>query len=412
MPRPWRRPEALLAGASLVVCAVVLAARLPPLLHAYESAPATGRLNDFPSYLDAAKRARQGLPLYDLAAARTLDGFLYPPPAILFFLPFTALSAARGDAVLVVLSLAALFAALAAWQARAAPDAPPLRRYATWALALVLGPTWMTFDYAQVNLLALAATVACLWLAERRRPGWAGAALSCGIALKLYPAVLLVLAVRDARYRRVALACGAALGGWVLASRAALGSFEAYRTYVVELLPTVSRNLPVDVCNQSVAAVVGRIGRSPEELVAYWPVVPASPATNALVAAGAVAALVTLVRWGGEARSPRRPLVEAAILALVPVVSPLGWGHAFVFALPLAVGALQDLHRAPAGWKLAVLAAVAALLVQSDERFDLLARAPLALQALVYARYPLATALLFAAGAAHGPWRGPIASPR
>jgi alpha-1,2-mannosyltransferase len=385
----------LAALLSSALSAVALATRLPPLVHSYAAAP-SGRIADFMYYFAAALRVRHGEPLYNLAEPRTLDGFLYPPPAILLFLPFSALPQNAADLALQALSLGALAASLFLWWARL--DVPVARwhRVSFCALALVLGPTWMNFDYGQVNLLALAATVACIALTERGRPWAAGVALSAGVVLKLYPAIVLALAARDARYRRVGLACGAALAVWSLAAAAALGSFGAYGTYLSDVLPAMTRSLPVDVCNQSMAAVVARLGRSPSDLVAEWPVVAAPRAVSVAVSLAALGFVAWVVAWGGRPGSPRRPLAEAALLAVVPLASPLGWGHTFVFVLPLLATVL--LGRAPVPWRLASIAAAGALFLQSDERFRALAAAPVLLQWLVYGRYALATMALLLAG--------------
>jgi hypothetical protein len=77
-------------GFERFVAALVLAMTLVLLFRAGAAVvswdPSHG---DFADYLGASLRVRSGGAVYDLERARTYDGFLYPPPAMLLFLPLS-----------------------------------------------------------------------------------------------------------------------------------------------------------------------------------------------------------------------------------------------------------------------------------------------------------------------------------
>ncbi|WP_432502340.1 glycosyltransferase 87 family protein [Kineococcus arenarius] len=295
----------------------------------------------------------------DLYARVTERGhyFVYPPVAAVLFAPLLLVPVGAGllvwDAVLVLVLVAAGHRLL-----RAA-GAPRALVPAALAVVVVSDPFREALVLGQVSPLVVLALVGGASLAGRA-PGTGGALAGAAAAVKVTPALVLVLgAVRP--WRRFAVRV--LVAGAVLTAAGALAAPASWRSYFLDLLWRSGRVAPPGTTsNNSLAGAFAHAG------------VPAGVASVAGVALGAVlvvAAVVVLRRGAGPHPSPGRGRSSGGdpapgegvrwglvVSLLSCLVSPVTWSH-HVLAAPLAAVVLL---LAPAGAR-AVRAAAAVALV-------------------------------------------------
>ena len=303
------------------------------------------------------------LPRLPASEAASFDLFFYPPPA-LPLLAWMAWPDPLTVARLCWLLQAALLAACALWACRQAwPPASGHRSRAGLAsasaalLALVGAPAWHLFTAGNLNALPLAAAVGFLvW--QERRPALAGALLAAGVALKLYPIVLLIPAIAAGRLRAIAWSAGWLVG--LTALSLPWVPWADQRWYVVDLMPWLGHHFDAQLGGQSLHAVLERLAHWGEPHGLRGDLVRI-PGWMAALVSGASAALLgtaALAAWQARRSPARLRLVACALLALVPCLSPKGHVHAFVFAVPLLAPLWASMLRRPGWWPLGALALV------------------------------------------------------
>ncbi|HMQ35503.1 MAG TPA: glycosyltransferase 87 family protein, partial [Chloroflexaceae bacterium] len=272
--------------------------------------------------------------------------YIYPPVFAALLRPLAALPHGAAAALWFWLSLAWLALGVALTARWAGLGRAGLVAGLLWAAALP--PTHDTLLLGQVNTLLLALVAGAFAAAGREpRGAWgealAGALLALAAAIKLFPAVFVLVLAAHGRRRAVAafaLALAALMGAGALVAGPGLTW-----AWLAEVLPRYAGGFATPF-NQSLALAIGRLF-SPTEVTALWPGLPARrvvlaplvarPALGlalgygaaALVAAATAGAL--LRRWA-RLRPWARPttldplevglLMAAALLAL-----PLSWYH-------------------------------------------------------------------------------------
>lgn len=330
-----------------------------------------------------------------LQSGQTLQGFIYPPPGILALLPF-GLGALETDFTLfVTLSTVLAAGALAIWLRLAPPrHAPPAVQVALVLMALASGPAFAC-RAGQIDLLILALCTAGAWCALGTRPMLGGALLAIGAWIKIYPVLVAVpLVIAAPRGRHVAAGFGlAALAVPALAALAVPPLL--WRQYFFELLPQMSLRAIVNIYNQSLAAIWLRTqiphGQALDSFAAMAVPAPVRLAVASL--AIALIALATRKAWRTPSALPMACLVA---LATISIAAPLGWGHAYVYVIPLwlvlAASAWESRDWSQIGltggaWLL--------LLPSAHHRFTFAAWGE-PLWSLTYGRYAIAALLLIA----------------
>ncbi len=160
-----------------------------------------------PLVLYAAFSSREGdLPLYFQTSRAFLDGavpnrdfrFEYPPYAMLWFVPAAWLGGdVRGFVVAFGLELT-LFDAFIKWLLLSEGVrrwGTARRAWAPFAAYFVVGWIQSVHALKRYDLIPAALALGALVALMRRREGWAGAALAVGTVTKLFPAVLVPLAL-------------------------------------------------------------------------------------------------------------------------------------------------------------------------------------------------------------------------
>lgn len=356
--------------------------------------------SDFRIFHQTALRFSQTpLALYPGDAHVTLQGFLYPPPSILLFLPFSLVNVATGYALFVGLLYLCTAGALAMWLrvvGRAGLTSMTLTgadHVALLVLGLAAGPVFAGAAAGQVDSIVLCLCVAYIVLLRSGRSAAAGAILAVGCWIKIYPALLLVYALRTPGRNRVA--AGFAITGLAVPVLALpIVPAGLYVAYFLDLLPTLSGRTIVNIYNQSAAAFLTRLDVPIRESLQTFDAYPIRPAVRLGILVAALSSIALLMRLA------RRPagldlVVVASLIAIIGPIAPLGWGHSYIYVLPLLVVALAlALERRSVMLAGVVVAVFTAMSIPAYRRFTFLADAPSLVQNLVYSRYLLATLLL------------------
>lgn len=353
---------------------------------------------DFHYYYDAALRFRADpAQLYRLSDD-VIQGFAYPPPAIL---PFVALShLPLGTALLVfsIVSYAAVVVSIVLWLRYLHARGIAVNRgmVAIALIALALGPTYSNAIFGQVNTLVLLCGVMFVTLGPRW-PALGGASLAMGVWLKIYPVVIVAIGLWNrSAWRRIVYA--ALFGAAAIIVALPLIPMQAYLAYVNDVLPLRFDKTAIHILNQSLVAFIERFAMPPERYVRWTgeQAIVVGAAVRAFNWAFGVAVIALL--WRRAGRGARVEAVDGAagVMALAAVIAPLGWGHTFVLVLPLLMLHLASLRDARA-WEAAIVAGcVVALMVPAGRRFGVIEPLSPWIQNLVYSRYLLAALVLIA----------------
>jgi hypothetical protein len=344
---------------------------------------------DYHYYDGAARRFAAGGALY-IATDDVIAGFAYPPPAIVPFLVLSRLPLGVGLLVMSLASYAVVLIAIRAWLSYLRRHDYRIDAPSEWAILLIalgLGPTYMNAVFGQVNAFVLGAAVGYATLAAPT----AGAVLALGILLKIYPALLAASAVWDTRARRAVMwaALAAAVIVIVLLPVVPWANYGAY----LDVLRTRGDKTAIHIINQSLTAFLERFGYPAAQFL-NWTGQDAVTVALPIRVLNAVAALAGVLVCWVRARQGRTPESVAGLMALIAVVAPLGWGHAYVMVLPLLALQLASLERLSTAMAAVVCISVCAFMVPAGRHMGLLDALPAALQNLAYSRYLLATLVL------------------
>lgn len=243
--------------------------------------------------------------------------FTYTPFAAVVFAPIAVLPETAARVLWDLASVVALAAACAVVLKLA--GVRPSRRAvaATLAGTLPLAPVYHTLFQGQINLILLAMVFTDIWRVSRGRP--AGIGIGVAAAIKLTPAIFIVLLLVGRRRRDAVTAVLAFLGcglvGYVVAP-------EASRLYWLELFHDTTRVGAPYISNQSPYAAAIRILGGVEHLGGWYTLVPLLFGTLGLSVA---AVLARRGDWLGA-------VATTGVTSLL--VSPISWSHHWVWALP------------------------------------------------------------------------------
>ena len=333
--------------------------------------------------------------------ARSLTGFLYPPPSFFLLLPFGGLPFELGFQVLSWGSVLAVLVSLRLW-GRLIADAkvatiPRMQWLAIAGLLLVTGPV-LTNRLGQVDaiiLLIVSLGVALCW---RDLPGWGSALLAFGSWVKIYPALLLLPVVFKHKWR------GKALRGFIIGAigvpvlAAILFPLGVWKTYFLEMLPVMSEHVIVNIYNQSLSAVLTRLSAPMmTQALQTYDSIPTAPWIRAAVPMTGIALLI--VPYLCRSRNSSGPVVLlASSSAIIGLIAPLGWGHSYVYVLPLMFLVIAASLSQRSFIQLGIVGiAWFSLLIPAYFQLSFLTKWPLFWH-LFYSRYAIATCTILLIG--------------
>ena len=301
---------------------------------------------DFSVYYLAAERLlTDPAALYELEAPVHSAGYIYPPLSILLFLPFALFE--YHTAYLLFVSVIAIALIMSVWCAIQA------RQYVSFSgcgdhntssgnrvksalfalLVLSSGPAFYTSVSGQVNSIVLALCLGGVLLGLRRQHLLGGAMLAFACWIKIYP-VLLIMAMLSIKSQRTTAVFSIAAGVVLPIVAFPLVPPIVYDHYFLQLLPTLSGKILSTLSNQSITASVLRL-LLPVDQWLVW-VEMDVPKWIRLLNAAILATVIAMFSFTRISKAPDVLLVMFLALAFIPLIAPWGWGHSFLFVIPLA----------------------------------------------------------------------------
>ena len=342
---PAARPARLVAAAHAVASSPVVAALgwLTLLVPAYwslvdEHGQWLFKLDSF-VYYEAVRQWLDGGDLYSWYAnpGQHLWPFTYTPLAAWVISPLTWMSYQQATVLLIVAT--PLCAAVTAYAVlRRLAVAPRMARgLAPW-LALIgviaLEPFPKTMEYAQVNAILMALVAVDLFLVPERSR-WRGVLSGLAAAIKLTPAVAILVLLARREWRAAATMAGSAVGLTLLAALAAPA--ESWEFFTSAMWDPGRAGFADYSGNQNLKGAIAR--GLPE---AAWNLTWAVCSLLAVVVAWFLCRRLDRLRGaGGAAGGPGQDdglilsLQISVVMVLGLLISPISWSHHWVWCLPV-----------------------------------------------------------------------------
>lgn len=363
---PAARPARLVAAAHAVASSPVVAALgwLALLVPAYwslvdEHGQWLFKLDSF-VYYEAVRQWLDGGDLYSWYAnpGQHLWPFTYTPLAAWVISPLTWMSYQQATVLLIVAT--PLCAAVTAYAVlRRLAVAPRMARgLAPW-LALIgviaLEPFPKTMEYAQVNAILMALVAVDLFLVPECSR-WRGALSGLAAAIKLTPAVAILVLLARREWRAAATMAGSAVGLTLLAALAAPA--ESWEFFTSAMWDPGRAGFADYSGNQNLKGAIAR--GLPE---AAWNLTWAVCSLLAVVVAWLLCRRLDRLRGaGGAAGGPEQDddlilsLQISVVMVLGLLISPISWSHHWVWCLPV----LMSVTAATWRWRSTALGVAAA----------------------------------------------------
>jgi Glycosyltransferase family 87 len=296
---------------------------------------------DLNIYMWGGRAVTEGLRLYLVQAHA--NWFTYPPFAAALFVPLTGL-----PAVIVVLAWELATVAAFAWAcvlalrlARCPSSKPAVA--AVIGAGLLLEPVYHTIYLGQVNVFLLALVLTDIWRVARGKRAGVGTGLSA--AIKLTPAIFIVLLLLTRRVKDALIAAGTFAACVVIGF---LVNPSASRLYWTRLFYDTSRVRVTYISNQSLDAAAARILGGVTHVGTWY------LAIEVIVGVLGLAIATTL----GSADDWLGAAAVTGTTGLL--ISPVSWTHHWVWIMPVLIvllrGGAASRVAAACGYLLFVLA--------------------------------------------------------
>jgi len=349
-------------------------------------------------FFEGGRRLLTAEPLY--AGSSAASGFIGPPFQAVFFAPFAAVAGASEVAARVLWHLTGIacliagiaFSARTWWAARGELGLPPKPYLPSLFVPLVavLLPMQTNFEHQNMNPLLLALIAAATWFLVRGKDAGAGGLLGAAIALKVFPALVVLVLMARARWRATAIAIVTAVVLTLIPL--AIYGLDGYTDLARDFWRLANSGFPLRGNNQSLLAALDRWQFGyPQDDVRE----PAAGAPAVVLVTMLVGTLVWMgSRWQRPALSTTALQMFAA-LTLAVVMSPIAWDHYWLLLFPALVaihGSRDDRLLGAAGgyifWAAAVLISGLSPLLIGQHGFNTIRR---------LSSYTIAALLIFAA---------------
>ncbi len=294
-------------------------------------------MSDFGVCHQAGGRLLAGETLY-----RETDGhlqFKYAPASALIFAPLSLLPLEAAKAVWFIVMAACLAGILRIVSRWAAGSAKAVRWAAVWTAAVMAKSLGREFQLGQVNLLILLLMVVMVREGAAGRPFASGMSGGASLLFKPYAGVFLPELILKRKW--TTLAAGAAALGIGLIVPAAVYGFAGNAAVLGEWKNTLFASTPGLLLTGDNASLWAFAAKA----------FGFSSTAGPLIIGGLVAAVLgvlylEMVRRGRAAAVPGSEFTEAAaLMMLIPMVSPLGWNYNYLYGLPAVFLLLSALPR-------------------------------------------------------------------
>ena len=261
------------------------------------------------------------------------------------------------------------------------------------SLGVASGPVFSTAVLGQIDTVILFICVTHIMLV---RSGWvcaAGVVLSVGCWIKLYPAILLVYSLRMPGKGRLVI-------GFLLATALIplvmlpVIPLDLYQSYFLHILPSLSGRTITNIYNQSAAAVVTRFSVTPQIGLQTFTAFTVDATVKVCIAITGLS-IVAVTTWLVHRRDMPSLALSTSLLAMIGPLAPLGWGHAYVYVLPMLITSFTlSINSQGYSAVMLVIMCYLSVIVPSYHQFGILYNVPWEFQNVVYSRYLFITVAL------------------
>lgn len=219
----------------------------------------------------------------------------------------------------------------------------------------------------------------------------AGVVLAAGFWLKFYPIVLVILVTRRKGWWKCLLSFALTVTLSFLLSLLWI-PLDAYKEFYLNILPAYSRQTTPNIFNQSLHAVLMRLSSGLQSYLS-WVNVPTPVWVRAMAYGVAASGCLTVFAVISRRRLLPAQIGGAVLMALIPMVTPVGWGYTYMLSIPVMLTCLVVGLQKTRGFQVLVMLSIMAFLVPSYFRRDVVLSNRL-LRAVVLNRYSLANMCL------------------
>jgi glycosyl transferase family 87 len=282
----------------------------------------------------------------------TQPGYIYPPPSVLLFLPLSFLEFQWAYTVhaliMSALMVFAIYLVLDTYGKDKNIRLETLIAGMVFLIGLAMGPVYQNLK-GQINAIVLISCLGYLVLLRRHHPMAAAIVLSVGIWIKLYPVLLIFLGFRKKSFRY--FIAGLVLGALFPLALLPYIPFPLYTQYFLERMAQVASSTNLSAVNQSISGFLTHLTHPPAKLATYQFTETAAWIRVVNLACGLPLVISAYLPF---IINRKTGLVPSAfcLMAVAPVISPLGWEHAYLMAVPLCLYLLLDSLHWRAGYQL------------------------------------------------------------
>lgn len=280
---------------------------------------------DFNSYYRGTKALLSNTNYY-MFQGKVMGDYLYPPPSVLFFLPFTKTALYSSGIIFTALSITGFALSLYYLYTVLKIKLFSKSCILLTILSLFFFPAKFTLGMGQVNNFVLLAMVLFTYFYIKNKSFFAGLFVSLAILMKVFPVIFLLLIVVKKRWKMLVFVF---LVSTVLCmlSYIILGH-EIFFSFFSNVLPSLMRSTPGDYYNQSLAGFLSRITNIEIISMVIRPLVGS-------VLSGLSFYLIWINRKGKDWSTL---FSIGNLILLYLIINGVAWQHHFVFALiPLIV---------------------------------------------------------------------------
>ncbi len=319
---------------------------------------------------------------------------MYSPPSALMFSLLTVIQIHHAY---VFMTIALAFSCIASVFLFIETVEPGLSRQQPFLLALCVfialsvAPTFHDLYEGNVNAFVLFLCVLYCWLLIKERYVLSGVVLAFGFWLKLYPVILLVLLIGRSGWLKASLSFGLVILVSFVLSLTWI-PFNAYNYFYLTVLPAYSEQTTLHIFNQSLPAALMRIQLGPEAYLSWDNVLTASWVRTTTYGLAAIMGLTSIYIVLSK---PKLGTVagECILMAMIPLITPVGWGYTFVLVVPAMLFCLIHGLKSSVTMQALTAAAILAFLIPAySAPFGIVDH--FMLRELFMNRYSIATVIL------------------
>ena len=286
-----------------------------------------------------------------LVYSQLFTSYIQPPTSALSLLPIADLPWRDATRVYLVLNHVFVFAAVGVMLLAIRPTVPVRWVIAGVALLVMLySQIYASFALGQVDAILALLLAIGFWGYSHEKPVVAGAAVACGVAIKIVPALLLLYFLWRRDYKSFAWSLG--IGLVLLVVSAAYIGPDIYKSYLTETVPALMKGSS-HYANASFGALIARANTPDFVFTPFFPnglpeMINLNETTlstgwrvlNAAVSIAVVAGVALVLGWRKLAspRDPGRLLPEYYLVITAGlIISSVTWEFYVIWLLPAFV---------------------------------------------------------------------------